>query len=104
MNNTEIAKFLGITEKHVTQIRKRFVEEGLESAINRKPLSRTKPRKLDGEAEARLIAIACDAPPEGRSRWTLTLLANKLVELEVVEKISATTVGITLKKTNLNRG
>jgi len=104
LNNTEIAKILDIKENHVIKTRKRFVEEGLELAINRKPLSRTKPRKLDGEGEARLIAIACDNPPEGRARWTLKLLANKLVELEVVDSIGATTVGTTLKKTNLNRG
>ena len=101
LNNTDIAKILDIKENHVIKTRKRFVEEGLELAINRKPLSRTKPRKLDGEGEARLIAIACDNPPEGRARWTLKLLANKLVELKVVESIGATAVGTTLKKNEL---
>ena len=103
-SNNEIADLLSITERHVINVRKRFVEEGLESAINRKCHSRTKPRIIDGEAEAHLIAIACDTPPKGRSRWTLKLLSNKLVELEVVDSVSASTVGRTLKKTNLSRG
>ena len=104
LNNTEIAKFLNVTERLVIRTRKRFVEEGLESAINRKPASRTKPRKLDGAGEAKLIALTCGNPPEGRARWTLELLANQLVELKVVDSIGATAVGNALKKTNLNLG
>lgn len=102
--NTEIANLLSISERQVIDVRKRFVEQGLESAINRKRHSRTKPRKLDGKAEARLIAMVCDTPPEGRARWTLKLLADKLVKLEVVDQIGATAVGSTLKKTNLSLG
>lgn len=85
----------------VEGIRKRFVEQGLEGALERK--KREKPpreRILDGEGEARLIAVACSQPPAGRSRWTLALLADKLVELNVVESISYQTVRRTLKKTN----
>jgi hypothetical protein len=85
----------------VEGIRKRFVEQGLQGALGRK--KREKPpreRILDGEGEARLIAVACGQPPEGRTRWTLALLADKLVELNVVESISYQTVRRTLKKTN----
>jgi transposase len=91
---------------HITsleRLRKRFVEEGLEAALerhNRKNYT----HKLDGDAEAYLIAIACSEPPEGRSEWSLRLLADKLVELNVVDSVSHTTVNRTLKKTNLSRG
>ena len=87
----------------VERLRKRFVEEGLEAALerhNRKNYT----RKLDGHAEARLIAIACSEPPEGRNEWTLRLLADKLVELRVVDSVSHMTISRTLKKTNLSRG
>src|SRR5690606_26923863 len=94
----EIAKGLGINESTVRRIRKRFVEEGLEEAISRKKHSRTRPRKITGEEEAHLIAICCSSPPEGRNRWTLKLLAGRLVEMSVVESISPATVGRTLKK------
>lgn len=85
----------------VENIRKRFVEQGLEAALERK--KREKPPRekiLDGEKEARLIALSCSQPPEGCSRWSLALLADKLIELNVVESISYRTVGRTLKKTN----
>ena len=87
----------------VERLRKRFVEEGLEAALerhNRKNYT----RKLDGDAEAHLIAVACSEPPEGRNEWTLRLLADKLVELKVVDSVSHMTVSRTLKKTNLSRG
>jgi len=85
----------------VEGIRKRFVEQGVQGALERK--KREKPPRekiLDGDGEARLIALSCSQPPEGRSRWTLELLADKLVELNVVESISYRTVDRTLKKTN----
>ena len=87
----------------VERLRKRFVEEGLEAALerhNRKNYT----RKLDGDAEAHLIAIACSEPPEGRNEWSLRLLADKLVELKVVDSVSHMTVSRTLKKTNSSRG
>lgn len=88
----------------VANVRQRFVEEGLEEALERKkreapPVSRL----LDGRGEARLIATACSAPPEGRAKWTMQLLADRLVVLGVVESISDETVRTTLKKTNLSR-
>ena len=85
----------------VEGIRKRFVLEGLDAALERKKRAEP-PREniLDGAKEARLIALACSKPPEGRSRWTLALLADELVTLEIVESISYRTVQRTLKKTN----
>jgi len=82
-------------------VRQRFVLEGMEAALNRKK-RQTPPREklLDGEKEAHLIALRCSRPPEGQARWTLRLLADKLLELEIVESISHETVRQTLKKTN----
>lgn len=85
----------------VCAVAQRFVEEGLESALNRKKQLN---RHHKGEVEAHMIAIACSDAPEGRDRWTLQLIADKMVELKVVDFISATAVGTTLKKTNSNRG
>jgi hypothetical protein len=88
----------------VGRVRKLYVTEGLEAALHRKAPDRVYRRKLDGEQEARLVAVACSEPPRGRKRWTLRLLANKLVELEVVETVSYETVRQTLKQTGSNRG
>lgn len=93
-----------ISSKTVSRIRQLFVEEGLEAALNRKPHKRVKPRSLDGEQEAKLVAICCSQAPEGRARWTLKLLSNQLVEMEVVESIATETVRLTLKKMNLSLG
>jgi hypothetical protein len=80
-------------------VRKRYFQEGLQAALDRRPPNREYRRKLDGEQEARLIALACSEPPEGRARWSLRLLADKSVELEVMqEEVSYQTVGRTLKK------
>jgi hypothetical protein len=81
-----------------------LVEDGLEAALVRKPRSRHRVPKLDGEKEARLVALACSEPPEGRARWTLQLLADKLVQLQVVDSISDETVRLRLKKTKSSRG
>ena len=95
----EIATEMHICTKTVARIRQRFVEEGMELALLRRPHANPKGRKIDGDREAHLIALCCSAPPEGRSRWTLRLLANKLVELEVVESVSPATLSRVLKKT-----
>lgn len=96
-----IAEALEMGVRTVESIRKRFVEEGLEAALNRRKQSRPSvARKLDGAAEARLVAVACSAPPEGRKRWTLRLLADRLVELEIVEAVSHETVRQAMKKTS----
>ncbi len=88
----------------VERVRQRFVEHGLDAALDRKDPERHYLRRLDGEAEARLVALACSEPPEGQARWTLRLLADRLVELEVVPSVSHEAVRMTLKKTNLNLG
>jgi DNA-binding transcriptional ArsR family regulator len=94
-----IADAVETSQPTVSRVRKRYFEEGLEAALNRRPPKREYHRKLDGEQEARLIALACSEPPEGQARWSLRLLADKLVELEIVEEVSYQTVRRTLKKT-----
>jgi DNA-binding transcriptional ArsR family regulator len=99
-----IAEAVETSQPTVSRVRKRYFEEGLEAALNRRPPNREYRRKLDGEQEARLIALACSEPPEGQARWSLRLLADKLVELEIVEEeISYQTVRRTLKKTSSSR-
>ena len=88
----------------MARVRQQYVAGGLEAAVNRKAPEREYRRKLDGEQEARLVALACSAPPEGRKRWTLRLLAERLVELEVVETVSYETVRQALKQTASSRG
>ena len=98
--DAEIAQALDCGQRTVERVRQRFVERGLDAALARKPQDRPSVlRKLDGRAEARLIALACSAPPDGRAAWTLKLLAGRLVELEVVESVSYETVRQVLKKT-----
>jgi hypothetical protein len=80
------------------------VEDGVEAALERKAPNRVYQRRLDGEQEARLVALACSPPPEDRGRWTLKLLADKMVELEYVESVAPETVRQTLKKMNLSPG
>jgi transposase len=100
-----IAEALEVSTATVERVRQRFVEQGLEAALDRKPRERpAREIKLDGRAEARLIALACSAPPDGRAVWTMQLLADRLVELEVVDSISDETVRTTLKKTRSSRG
>jgi transposase len=94
----DIADVLHVGRVTVERVRKRFVEEGLESALNPKPRTRHRPKKLDGEAEAFLVATACSAAPEGRKDWTLQLLADRLVECQIVDSISAEAVRHVLKK------
>jgi transposase len=100
-----IAAALDVSVATVERVRKRFVEHGPEASLRRKPQDRpSRPPKLDGAAEARLVALACSAPPEGRRSWTMRLLADKLVELEVVDSVSPETVRTALKKTRSSRG
>jgi transposase len=98
-----IAAALHVGIATVERVRKRFVEEGLEGALRERPRPGGH-RKLDGKQEAFLIALACSTPPEGRTCWTMQLLAGKLVELRVVDAISDETVRRTLKKTSSSRG
>ena len=94
----EVAERTGFSRRTVEQIRERCVTEGLDSALQRKKRSRERSQRLDGEGEARLISLACSDAPEGYARWTLHLLSDKLVELEVVESISHECVRQVLKK------
>ena len=100
LTDEEVARSLEIASATVERIRRRCVEEGIEAALGRKEQQRRRPKKLDGAAEAHLIALACGEPPEGRARWTLRLLSDRLVECEIVESIHPETVRKTLKKTN----
>lgn len=102
--DAEIVEALGCGRATVERLRKRLVEEGLEIALQPAPAKRVYQRRLDGKAEAQLVALACGTPPAGRARWTLRLFADRMVALEYVEKVSHETVRQTLKKTNSNRG
>ena len=104
MTDEAIAQALKVGHATVERVRRRCVEEGIEAALNRKKQLRRRAKKLDGEAEAHLIAIACSEPPQGRTSWTLKLLADRLVEREIVDSISTETVRKALKKTNSSRG
>ena len=104
MKDADISGALGVGLSMVERVRRRCVEEGIESALNRKKQLRRRQKRLDGEGEARLIAMACGEPPEGRASWILKLLADQLVECEIVETISTETVRRVLKKTNSSRG
>jgi transposase len=100
-----IAEAVEVNVTTVERVRQRFVEQGLDAALVRKKQDRpSRERKLDGRGEARLIALACSDPPAGRGGWTLQLLADKLVELRVVDSISDETVRQVLKKTHSSRG
>jgi len=102
-SNKEIAEVLRTTEPTIIQIKKRYCQEGLESAINEKPRSGA-PAKIDGTIEAQVTLLACSQPPEGRSSWTLQLIADKLVEMEVVDSISAMSIYRSLKKVKQSPG
>lgn len=103
-SDPEIAEALSCGRATVERVRKQFVEEGLEAVLQPKPSLRVYERKMDGRTEAHLIALACGAPPEGRSGWTLRLLGDRMVALGHVDSLSHETVRRTLKKTNLSRG
>jgi hypothetical protein len=102
--DARIAEALDVGLSTVHRVRQAFVEEGLAAALRRRRPTSRQYRKLDGAQEARLVALACSPPPEGRPRWTLKLLADRLVELQVVDGISPECVRLTLKKTTSSRG
>lgn len=97
-DDQKISESFNISVPTIERIRKNFVEEGLQSALERRVLRRTHPSKFDGEKEAQLIALACSTPPDGHTRWTLRLLADKLVELNHFDELSYETVRQVLKK------
>ncbi len=103
-DDQRIAEALDTSPSTVFRVRKKFVRQGLQPAVQRQRPTGRQYRKLDGAQEARLATLACSPPPEGQARWTMKLLADKLVELEVVEAINPATVWRTLKKTKSSRG
>ena len=102
--DTAIAEAVEVSQPTIARVRRQYVEEGLEAALNRRAPRREYRRKLDGAQEAHLIALACGTPPAGRGRWSLRLLADRLVELEHVEAVSYQTVRRVLKKTSSSPG
>ena len=103
-DDATIAQGLEVGRATVERVRKELVEEGLDAALNRRRPRREYDRTLDGEGEAHLVALACSQAPEGRSHWTLRLLADRMVRLEYVDEVSKDTVSRVLKKTNLSLG
>jgi len=103
-DDDQIAEGLEVGRATVERVRKEFVEEGLDAALERRKPRRQYHRRLDGDGEAHLVALACSKAPEGRSRWTLRLLAEQMVRLEYVEEVSKDTVFRVLKKTSLSLG
>ena len=99
-----ICQAFDVSQPTISEVRRAYVEDGLEAAINRKKPDRVYERRLDGEAEAHLIALACGEPPEGYERWTLRLLKARMIKLSYVENISHETIRTTLKKMNLSLG
>jgi hypothetical protein len=97
---TDVASALGVTSRTVEHLKQRFVEEGWEAALARKPQRKRREPTFDGEFDARLTALACSSAPAGYQRWTVRLLADKLVELKIVDSISVMSVQRSLKKTN----
>jgi len=104
LSNEQIAQVLQINNKTVERVKQRFVEEGFDSCMDRKPYPMKGPKKADGDFEAHLIALSCSKAPEGYARWSLRLLADKMVELEYADSVSHETVRQVLKKTKSNRG
>ena len=104
ITNEQISKVLKVGMRTIDRVKKKFIEEGFEGVLDRRPSSRVYETKSDGDVEAKLVALCCSEPPKGFAKWSLRLLADKMVELEYVESISHVTVRRVLKKTNLSLG
>jgi transposase len=104
VTNEQISKVLKVGMRTIDRVKKRFIEEGLEAVLERRPTSRIYEKKSDGDVEAKLVTLCCSEPPKGYAKWSLRLLADKMVELKYAESISHVTVRSILKKTNLNHG
>lgn len=102
--DAKIAKAYGAVEKTVGNLRRRFVEKGFEAALGREKRAMPPKIKIDGEIEAKIVALTCSNAPDGRSHWTLRLLADKVVELGIMDSVSHTAIADCLKKTNLSHG
>jgi len=99
-----IARAYHTTERSIGNLRRRFVEKGLDAALGREKREVAPRIKIDGETEAKIVALTCSAAPEGHSQWSLRLLADKVIELGIMESVSHTAIGDCLKKTKLNHG
>lgn len=104
LKDQQIADVLNISAMKLHRVKQRFVDEGLEVALNGHKGIRTYEKKADGEFEAHLVALSCSAPPPGHARWSLRLLADKVVELQYIDSVSYETIRRVLKKTNSNPG
>lgn len=104
IKNEEISRVLKIGERTIDRVKKKFIEEGFESVLERRPSSQNYTKKIDGDIEAKLVQLCCSEPPEGFAKWSLRLLADRMVELKYIDYISHVTVGEVLKKTNLSPG
>jgi len=104
VTNDQISKVLKVGMRTIDRVKKKFIEDGFEAVLERSPTTRIYESKSDGDMEARLVTLCCSEPPKGYSKWSLRLLADKMVELKFVESISHVTVRSVLKKTNLNLG
>jgi transposase len=104
ITNAEICKILKVGERTIDRVKKKFIEEGFESVLDRRPSTQNYTKKVDGDLEAKLVTLCCSEPPEGFAKWSLRLLADKMVELKYIDYISHVTVREVLKKTNLSLG
>lgn len=104
ITNAEICKILKVGERTIDRVKKKFIEEGFESVLDRRPSPQNYTKKVDGDIEAKLVTLCCSEPPEGFAKWSLRLLADKMVELNYIDYISHVTVREVLKKTNLSLG
>ena len=104
VTNEQISKVLRVGMRTIDRVKKKFIEEGFEAVLERSPTTRIYESKSDGDMEAKLVTLCCSEPPKGYSKWSLRLLADKMVELKFVESISHVTVRSVLKKTNLSLG
>ena len=104
IKNLDICKILRVGERTIDRVKKKFIEEGFESVLERRPSIQNYTKKVDGDMEAKLVTLCCSEPPKGFAKWSLRLLADKMVELNYVDYISHVTVREVLKKTNLSLG
>jgi transposase len=104
VTNEHMSKVLRVGMRTIDRVKKKFIEEGFEAALERRPTGRLYERKMDGDTEAKLVTLCCSEPPKGFAKWSLRLLADKMVELKYVESITHVTVRSVLKKTKLSPG
>ena len=104
VTNEQISKVLKVGMRTIDRVKKKFIEEGIDTVLERRPTQRVYETIVDGDMEAKLVTLCCSEPPKGFAKWSLRLLADKMVELKYVETISHVTVGSVLKKMNLSLG